>query len=112
MNRRGCLIAGSLHIGSDCKKCARHRTSSTLTGFSMQAEMRRSFVPLVLVATACSAAVAQEMTTATPKPQPPVMVTGKTVVIGFKVTTDGKLYLPVTVSGRELVLFIDTGATT
>ncbi len=36
----------------------------------------------------------------------------RTVRLAFKTAPDGKPYLPVKVSGRQVILFIDTGATT
>jgi len=46
-------------------------------------------------------------------PEPPVGFAGPaTVTIPLKRAADGKLYLTVSVMGRDLVMFLDTGAST
>jgi hypothetical protein len=58
----------------------------------------------------CASVTAQEMKQ---PPAKPIQTSGpQRIVLPFKTTTDGKLYLRVKVGTRDLVLFIDTGATT
>ena len=76
--------------------------------------MNSIFTALSISMLSAVPAVAQDMAPATPQPPPPkVHFAGpRTVVLDFKITPDGKLYVPVKIGNRDLVLFIDTGATT
>ena len=73
--------------------------------------MNRFVIAMLVSAFVPALTAAQEMKP--PTAAPPVRTTGpQRIVLDFKITPDGKLYLPVKVGGRALTLFLDTGATT